>query len=406
MTQQESASLDNLRAFASGQPMPVETDISIIDILALLLRRKKVIGAATVLITGVAAIAAFWMPPYYKAEAVILTPQQQQSSLSALAMGAAASSLAGSSMASQLGLKNPADLYIGLLKSRTISDDIVKQFDLSQVYHKKLLSQTRLALAKHVTFEGGKDSLIKITVDDSDPVRAAAIANGFIDELHKENSRLALSDASQRRLFFEEQLQREKDALANAEAALKSTQEGTGLVVPAGQAAVLIQSGAQIQAEIASREVQLQAMRSYATEENPQVQVLKREISALQVQLGQIESSHGSGSKLEVSGGKFPAASLEVIRKMRDVKYHEMLFELLAKQYEASRMDEAKQAPVIQVVDRATVPDRKAGPARTMIVIGALLAALVLSSLYVLCADVLGKHVLPTLRNSGELAAA
>jgi uncharacterized protein involved in exopolysaccharide biosynthesis len=168
----------------------------------------------------------------------------------------------------------------------------------------------------------------------------------------------------------------------------------------------LIRSGAQIQAEIASREVQLQAMRSFATDENPQVQVLKREITTLQAQLGQIESSHGSGSKLAVSGDKFPTASLEFIRKSRDVKYHEMLFELLAKQYEASRMDESKQAPIIQVVDRATTPDRKSGPARALIVVGALLAGLVFSSLYVLCAEAIGKHVIPMLRSSGELAAA
>lgn len=406
MTQQESASLENLGAFASGRPMPsLDADISIIDILALLLRRKRVIGAATFLITCAAAIAAFLLPPTYKAEAVILMPQQQQSSLSALAAGAAASGLAGSSMASQLGLKNPSDLYVGLLKSRTIADDMVKQFHLADVYHTNPLSQTRTALTKHVTFEGGKDSLIKITVEDRDPVRAAALANGFIDELHQQNSRLALSDASQRRLFFEEQLQREKDALANAEMALKSTQEGTGLVVPSGQAEVLIRSGAQIQAEIASREVQLQAMRSFATDENPQVQVLKREITALQAQLGQIESSHGSGSKLEMSGGKFPAASLEYIRKAREVKYHEMLFELLAKQYEASRMDEAKQAPIIQVVDRAMTPDRKSGPAKLLIVVGALIAGLVLSSLYVLCAEAVSKHVMPLLRDSGELVA-
>lgn len=387
--------------------MPAETDISIIDILALLLRRKRTIGVATLLITAVAALGAFLMPPYYKAEAVILTPQQQQSSLSALAMGAAAASLGSSSMASQLGLKNPADLYVGLLKSRTIADDMVNRFHLSAVYRTKLLSQTRLALEKHVTFEGGKDSLIKITVEDRDPVRAAALANGFIDELHEQNSRLALSDASQRRLFFEEQLQREKDALANSEVALKSTEEGTGLVVPSGQAEALIRSGAQLQAEIASREVQLQAMRSYATDENPQVQVLKREISALQRQLGQVESSNGSSeSKLAVSGSKFPSASLEYLRKARDVKYHEMLFELLAKQYEASRMDEAKQAPIIQVVDHATVPDRKAGPPKALIIVGALLGALVLSSLWVLCADAVGKHVIPMLRSSGELATA
>jgi capsule polysaccharide export protein KpsE/RkpR len=290
-------------------------------------------------------------------------------------------------------LKNPADLYIGILKSRTVSDAIVAQFHLQQVYRIKLLSAGRKALQANVAFESGKDSLIKITVTDHDPRRAAAMANAFVEELHKENSRLALSDASQRRLFFEEQLRQEKDALANAEVDLKRTQEGTGLIVPAGQAEVLIRSGATLRAEITSHEVQLQAMRSFATDENPQVQVLQRELAALRSELARVEADDGSGSKLELSGRKLPEASLEYIRKMREVKYHETLFELLAKQYEISRLDEAKQAPVVQVVDRAAVPDRKSGPPRLLAMIGAFLGGLVLSSLYVLIADMLAKQL-------------
>lgn len=379
MTQQETISFEQVRPSVSRTLEMPEDGISIAEIAAVLLKQKKIIAAATFVLTIIMTVVVFIRPPSYKAEATILPPQQQQSSLAALASGALGG-LAGSGMASQLGLKTAADLYIGILKSRTIGDDIVERFHLKEVYGTKLTSMARQSLSSHVNFASGKDSLITVTVKDHNPQRAADLANAFIDELYKQNSRLATTDASQRRLFFEQQLNGEKEALANAEAALKSTQQATGLLSPSGQAEILLRSGAQLRAEIVSREVQLQAMRTYATEDNPQLQILKREIGSLQGQLNQIEASGGSGSKLELSAGKMPEASLQYIRKLRDLKYHETLYELIAKQYEASRIDEAKQAPVIQIVDRAIVPDKDSRPSRTLVVMLCAFAGLILSS--------------------------
>ena len=379
MTQQDTIALEH---FSIAEPAlaaePQESEISLLDVVALLLRHKKLIGGVGLAAGVLAAVYVLVKPPTYVAEAVILPPQQQQSSLAAFASGAMGG--LASSMGSQLGLKNPADMYIGILKSRTIADDVVTRFHLKEVYRRKLESEARRVLTSRASFTSGKDSLISISVKDRDPKRAADIANAFVDELHIANSQLALNDASQRRLFFEQRLSKEKDALADAEVALKLTQQSTGLITPGGQAEVLIRSGAQFRAEIASREVQLQAMRSYATEENPQVEVLKREIASLQKQLAQVEAN-GSGSKFEVSGGRLPEASLEYIRKLRDVKYHETLFELLAKQYEAARIDEAKQAPVIQVVDKAVAPDKPTRSSRALTVLGAMLTGCLLSSL-------------------------
>jgi tyrosine-protein kinase Etk/Wzc len=358
-----------------------ESEISLLDLLTVLLQRKRLI-LGTTLAAGVAsAVVCCLLPVSFTAEAIILPPQQQQSSLSALASGALGG-LAGSSMASQLGLKNPGDLYIGILGSRTIADDLIGRFHLETVYKTKLRSETRKALSKHASFSSGKDSLIKISVEDRDPRRAADLANGFVDELYTQNSRLAISDAAQRRLFFEEQLGKEKDALAQAEIDLKKTQQSTGLLVPTGQAEVLIRSGAQLRAEIASREVQLQALRTYATDQNPQVEILKKEITATQSQLSRLEANGSDNSKMELSAGKLPEASLEYIRKLRDMKYHETLYELLSKQYEAARIDEAKQAPVIQVIDRAVVPDKKSWPPRGLMVLLTATAALFGSAIY------------------------
>jgi tyrosine-protein kinase Etk/Wzc len=390
MTQQDTLALEHF-SLASPQIGPEsesESEISLLDVVALLLRHKRMIGGVAAIATVLAIVGVLLLPPSYVAEATILPPQQQQSSLAAMAAGAMGG-LAGS-MGSQLGLKNPADLYIGILKSRTISDGIINRFHLKDVYHAQLQSESRKTLGSKASFASGKDSLITISVKDRDPKRAADIANAYIDELHDQNSRLALTDASQRRLFFEQQLVKEKDALANAEVALKATEQSTGLLAPGGQAEVLIRSGAQFRAEIASREVQLQAMRAFATDENPQVQTLKREISALQGQLSQVEAN-GSGSKFEVSGGRMPQASLEYIRKLRDVKYHETLFELLSRQYEAARIDEAKQAPVIQIVDRAVVPDKQTRPSRGLVVLGAMFAGFAMASVAAFLVERVGK---------------
>jgi tyrosine-protein kinase Etk/Wzc len=365
------------------------SEVSMMEIVAFLLRRKKLIGCVAGSITLIGAALIFLATPSYRAEATILPPQQAQSSLASLASGAMGG-MAASGMASQLGLKNPSDLYIGILKSRTISDAIVKRFHLQQVYKEKRESDTLAALSKHASFASGKDTLISISVTDLDPHRAAEIANAYVDELHNENSRLALTDASQRRLFFERELVAEKNALADAEVALKSTQQSTGMLAPAGQAEVLIKSAAQLRAEIASRQVELKALQSYATDENPKVQILRREISAMEGQLGQLEAS-GFGSKFEVSGNRMPEASLEYIRKLRDVKYHETLFELMAKQYEAARLDEAKQAPVIQIVDRAVAPDRPARTSRSVLLAGFMLLGLLLGSAIAFGIDYLRK---------------
>ena len=357
--------------------------MSILDLLLVLASHKRLIIGFTLITTLATAMGVMLMRNYFTAQAVILPPQQQQSSLAAFASGALGG-LAGSGVASQLGLKNPADLYIGILKSRTLSDEIVARFHLEDVYQQKFASDTQRTLAKHASFASGKDSLITISVEDHDPKRAAAMTNAFVDGLYELTSRLAVTDASQRRLFFEQELGKEKNSLGEAEVGLRTVQRSTGLLLPAGQGEALIRSTAQLRAEISIREVALHATETYATKENPQVQVLQREISAMRGQLSDLENKGNEASNFEVSAGKLPEASLEYIRKLRDLKYHETLYELLAKQYEAARIDESKQAPVIQVIDRANVPDKKSGPARALLILCAGFVGIVLSSLYVL----------------------
>jgi uncharacterized protein involved in exopolysaccharide biosynthesis len=285
-------------------------------------------------------------------------------------------SLAGGS----LGIKNPNETYVAMLKSRTVEDAMVQRFNLMQEYHARYLSDTRKAFEHHATIDGnGKDGLIHISIEDRDPHRAAEIANGYVEEYRKLSGHLAITEAAQRRLFFEQQLEQAKNDLAGAEEALKSTEQTTGLIQLDSQARALIESAATLRAQITAKEMQIQGMRTYAAGENSQLVQAEQELGSLRSQLAQLGGGGNGQDDLIVSKGRVPQAGLEYVRKVRDVKYYETIFEILARQFEAAKLDEAKQGAIIQVVDPATPPDHKTSPKRSLIVIGATFAAFLVS---------------------------
>jgi tyrosine-protein kinase Etk/Wzc len=348
-----------------------EETVELVTILTLLLREKKIILS---FIAGAAILAAIVvyliMKPVYTGEAVFLPPQGPPGSSAMSQMASQLGALGG--MGGVLpGLKSPGDVYLGILGSRTIADGLIKQFDLQKVYKTKKLSAAEKTLENNSSFVAAKNTLVTIKVKDHDPKRAADLANAYLDSLREQNGKLALTEAAQRRLFFEQQLEREKNALADAEVDMKRTQEQTGLIIPNGQAQVEIESMSQMRAQIASRQVELAAMREGATDQNPQVIRLQTQIAGLEQELQKLQSdpSRRQPGNIQLPTSKVPELALEYIRKQREVKYHEVLFELIAKQYEAARLDESKDAPVLQVIDRAVVPDQKSGPARTLTVL-------------------------------------
>lgn len=354
-----------------------EQEIDVVNVLILLLRGKKIILNFVLAGAAIAALLAYVvLRPMYTAQAVFLPPQT--------APGSGISQLASQmgslgALGALSGLKSPSDIYLGILESRTVADDIIHKFDLQKVYGTGRLSDTVKKLKKRSNFASGKNTLITIDVEDHDPARATAMADAYLDALQGQNGKLALTESSQRRLFFEQQLEREKNALADAEVQLKKTEEQTGLIAPVGQAQVQIDSIAQVRAQISSREVQLKAMEQSATNQNPEVVRLQAQIVGLEQQLQKMESDSGvrrAGNVLP-SASTVPELALEYVRKQREVKYHETLFELIARQYEMARLDESREAPVLQVVDRAVVPDKRSGPPRTLILLaGCLLGAL------------------------------
>ena len=336
----------------------------LLDLLLALAERKWFILSMTLAGALVMTVIAFLLPPMYTATASIMPPQQQQSAVTAL-LGQLGP-LASGGAAGGLGLKTPGELYVALLGSRTIADDLIRSFNLRQLYSVPTMYSARKKLARRSTFTGGKDPLIKVSVEDCDPKRAAALANAYLEELARQNGRLALTESAQRRFFFERQLEAQKRALADAEVALKATQERTGVLQVNAQVESVIGNMARLRSAIAGREVALSSLQSAATPQNPEVVRQQAELAALHEQLRKLEASGDPAGRgdIMIPTSLVPKVGLEYVRAVRDLKYNETLFELLLKQYEAARIDEAKEAPVVQVVDSAVPPERRSWPSR------------------------------------------
>ena len=337
------------------------------------LMRKRLVFLYAVVGFAVGTLLALAIKPSYTAKAIFLPPSNPPGN-SALLLGQLGqlAGLGGSGGGSGLAsLKDPGAIYIGILQSRTVADDMIRQFDLQKLYRARKLSGAEKALQSHTKFIPGKDTLVTINVDDHDPKRAADMANAYLRELSKQNDRLALTEAAQRRVFFEKQLEQEKDRLADAEVELTKTEEKTGLIHPLGQAQIQINAIAQTQAQISSREIELAALSESATAENPQVIRLNSELAGLRDQLRRLESNNQKGNPGNplVPTAKVPELSLEYIRKDRDMKYHEALYSLLLRQFESAKLDESRAAPLVQVVDEAVIPDQKSWPPRTILAV-------------------------------------
>jgi tyrosine-protein kinase Etk/Wzc len=376
MTDHESPTTSHQSPLLSQSPVTDQGDeLSLLDLLIVLAKHKRLVLGLPLAAAVLAAGISFLMPDIYTGTTRILPPQQPQSAAAAMLgqLGGAAALAAPA-----IGLKNPADLYVGMLKSQTIANSLVNKFELQKLYGTDSITETREKLADVTSLQAGKDGIITIDVEDEDPKRAAALANAYVDELDRLIQGIAVTEAGQRRLFLEKQLKLAKDSLADAEVALKQTQEETGLISLDEQGKTIIEAVATLRAQIAGKEVQLAAMRSFATERNPDYVRVQQELAGLRLELTKLEKSTGvHQGDILVPTGRVPESGLAYVRRLRDVKYQETLFEVLAKQYEIARADEAKESGIVQVVDRAVVPDRKSKPKHAIItLVSAFVAAL------------------------------
>jgi uncharacterized protein involved in exopolysaccharide biosynthesis len=347
----------------------VEQDsISLLDLLLPLIESWKlwIFGSLAV---GLAALgAAFLMTPSFTARTSFLPPQQAQSGMaSALASLGGLAGLAGAAG----GIRSPADQLLALMQSTTAQDRLIDQFKLIDLYDVKYRFEARKVLEKNTRMAiGKKDGLISVEVDDASPQRAAEMANAYVEELRRMTSVLAVSEAQQRRLFFEKELKDARDQMAKAQQALQATGFNLGALRAEPKAAA--EGYARLKADITAAEVKLRILRDSLADSAPEVQRQLAGLSELRNQLARLEQSAESN------------VGPDYVTKYREFKYRETLFELFAKQYEIARVDESREGALIQVVDVALPPEYKSKPKRAFIAVAATLLAFLLLGVYIL----------------------
>jgi len=358
----EQVQSENRKDAPAEENASADDEVSLLDLLIVLAKHKRILVGAPFVAAVVAAIISLLMPNIYTGTTRILPPQQSASTASALLnqLGGGLGGMIGVAGGSALGMRNPNDLYVGMLKSRTIADNLISRFDLRKVYDEDRVSDARKRLEKETTIAAGRDGIITIDVDDKDAKRAAELANAYADELMNLTKVLAVTEASQRRLFFERQLNQAKDSLTTAELMARQGLQKGGIAQVDAQGRSMIAVTARLRAEISAREVQLSSMRTFAADGNPELQRTQNELEALRRELARVEGS--SAVPATDRGGVVGNSGLESLSRLRDVKYYEFLYELLAKQYELAKMDEAKDAVLIQVLDSALVPEMRSKP--------------------------------------------
>ncbi len=344
----------------NNQSLPPEEDeISLLDIGVVIAENIRLLVFGPLVVGLIALGITFQIAPTFTARTSFLPPQQQQSASSAmLSQLGALSGLA----ASATGFKNPSDQFVALLKSVAVADRLIDHFKLMERYGVEFRLDARKVLANSSKISSGKDGLLVVEVDSKSPHLAADIANAYVAELRTLLGSLALTEAQQRRVFFERQLEQTKVKLTAAQVALNSIGVSADTIKSDPKAAV--ETVARLGAQVTAQEVKLASMRGYLTETAPEFRQAQLALSALRAQLSKSEA----GGVLTSSAGGY-------IEKYRDLKYQETLFELFARQFELAKVDEAREGALIQVVDMALPPERKSKPAKALIAVVVTLVA-------------------------------
>jgi len=359
-------------------------EINLLEYFSVLSKRKRFIGALTVGVFVLSIVGSLLLPDRFAATARVMQGAQDNSMK--VSMMAALPDGLGSAAGGLFG-KSSTDAWVGILESNSVRDGIIKRFGLREAYGKDTIEDTRKELGGNISVVNTKEDVVVITVEDEDPKKAAAMANAFVEELDRINRDAVMTSGKSTRLFVEKRLVETKGELTRIEDGIRAFQMANKALKLDDQSAAIIESFGDLRGRLAAKEVELQVLRSYATDSNPQVQTIRAEIGGLRRQL--TDAQEGTLRDIFIPTNRIPDLSLQYARLLRDAKVQETLFELLTQQYELARIKEAKDSPTIQVLDLATVPEKKSGPKRGLIVALATLSALVLTSIWAFIAEYL-----------------
>jgi len=356
-------------------PPPWEEEVDLREYRRVLVRNKRMILTATLAAAVIAAIISLIIPKTYTATARILPPKDQSSGGLAAALSGqlgGVAALAAGALGGSLGGATNAELLVGMLLSRAVTDRILDRFNLQEVYDTKYRVEAREELLDNLdTSVSKKSGIITLSVNAHDPERAAAMANAFVHELDRLSRHLNLTEASRKRVFLEERLVQVNKDLASAEDTLRAFQEKYGAIQVEEQAKSMIDLLGTLKGQLMAAQVELGVTRRFASGNNPEVDRLQTQIHEIESRIRDLEQGKGErpSGDIFLPTQEVPELGVRYVRLLRDVKVQESIYELLTKQYEMAKMQEARDAPTIQVLDKAVVPEKKSKPKRVLIVV-------------------------------------
>lgn len=351
-----------------------EDEINLLELLRVIVRRRMLIVKVCSVAALLSVCYSLTLKNSYTAISTCYPPQRESP------FGSFASALSQSNAIQALGgLGGPIDIYMAIIKSRNVADAVVRRLDLQKSGDRTIsFEAARRAASGAVKFETAKDGVLTVKATSRDPQKAALLANAFVDEMIRRSVALYLTKAGTERHFLEARMDKVKVELREAESNLRAFQEKYKTVKADAQASVAIEGIARLKAEIVSKEVQLATLRNSMTDESSEVKALQAGLSRLKSQLGTMSGSGGNENVIPAAGN-LPGIGMEYIRRLREVKTQEAIFEQLSKQFELSKINEAKDSSSVQIIDEAIPPTKKSGPKRSLIVIIATFTAFIVS---------------------------
>jgi len=346
--------------------------VNIYSYLTVLVGYRRFIFLNLVGVCLIVAIISLLLPSWYRATTTILPPGGEALGL------AAASSLLGtaSGLATSFSLPfmaTPSDVIAAILKSRSVGEAVVQKENLMEAYKTKSLENALRELFSHVSVMVTEEGLISLSYEDKDRIRASNVANRFVEELDRINRETSSSQAKNARMFIEKRLTQTQKELTRAEENLRRFQEENKTILLNEQMKAAIEKAADLKAQMVSSEIDLNVLSKTLSFSHPQIKSLRSRINEMKrqleiLQLGNQEEDSEGKTVLDVPFAEVPSLSLKLARLAREVKIQEGVFELLTQQYEQYKIQETKDTPTIQILDRAVPPERRAKPKRALLV--------------------------------------
>lgn len=392
------------------QTQAPEDEVNLLDYWRVIVKRRRMIAGLCLSAVLIALVISLLMPNIYESTATLLP---QIDSKEGGGLGALLAASGAGAAAQSLGISlpgtptTPMDLFAAMLKSRIMADDVIKQFNLKELYGTDTIQDARKELEDNTRIAVSKEKVIKITVEARNPQLAADMASFYVSNLDRLNRTLNVSKAGQNRAFIERRLAETQGNLVKAEETLKDFQTRNKTVAVEAQSKAMIEAAAMIQGQITAQEVQLQVMSSYLSPDNPELSRVRSGIDELKKQLYLLESGKGGkgmlpGDRLHPAMVTVPGLALEYGRLLRELKVQETLYTLLTSQYEQAKLAEARDTPTVQVLDPAIPAEKKSKPRIGLNMMIAGLLALFLGIFLAFFLEYLDRLRTPALRTEGD----